>query len=209
VARVERRLTQFLPSPTLETLLLILWVYILQLGAASIGVGPDSFVLRLPVLARPWTLFTTVYAHGGPLHLLTNLFLLLPVGLLVERFTTRVGFHAFFYVSGLLAAAAVVIVGAVVGLPVSAIGASGGVFALVGYAATGAPRPGRSVDTQDRHRRRPRRGSFLLFGLALVVIPLAFGTGLLVALGHATGFSIGLIGGSFGWINATRSETEV
>jgi membrane associated rhomboid family serine protease len=205
VATHDRSVKRYLPSPTLETFLLIAGVYCVQLGAAAIGVGPDLFVLRLPVVSRPWTLFTTVYAHAGPVHLLTNVIVMLPAGLFVERFTTRSGFHVLFFISGLLAAATVVFVGTALGLPVGALGASGGVFALVGYAVTGFPtdRGGTNRRSPDRSRdrRRPGRGSFMLIGVALVVVPVVLGTRPLVALGHATGFAIGLLVGVTQWVN--------
>lgn len=203
----DHSLKHLLPSPTVETFLVIVGVYCLQLAAASIGLSPELFVLRLPVLTRPWTLVTTVYAHAGPVHLLTNAVVLAPAGLFVERFTTRGGFHVFFFTSGLLAATTVVFVGTALGLPVSALGASGGVFALVGYAATGIPRDRSKltrseVDTSLGRRLPSGRGSFLVVGLLLVLVPIVLGTRPLVALGHATGFSIGLIAGAVQWVNA-------
>lgn len=206
MARPQRGLRAYLPSPTLETLVVIFWVYVLQLGAASLGVGPDLFVLRLPVLTRPWTILTTVYAHAGPIHLLANAVVLVPAGLFVEQFSRRWGFHLLFFVAGVTAAGTVVLTGAALGIPVSALGASGGVFALVGYAGTGFP----ATTTTDRReqsvgtpRRTPGRGSFLVLGMLLVAVPVFLGTRPLVALGHATGFVIGLVAGATQWINAT------
>lgn len=217
------------PSPTLETLAVVFGVYMLQLLAAVVagaGAGADLFVLRPPVLTRPWTLLTTVYAHAGPVHLVTNALVLLPTGLYVERFTTRGGFHLLFVCSGLVAAATVVVVGASAGLSVGAIGASGAVFALVGYAVTGRPgarrvrtglgvrAPGTGAGGRGRGRGRgrsrtegrpgPGPGLFLLFGLGLVVFPLLVGRQPLVALGHAIGFGAGLVAGALGWASPQR-----
>jgi membrane associated rhomboid family serine protease len=211
VARRTRSLQDWLPSPTLETLVVIFWVYVLQLGAASVGAGPDLFVLRLPVLTRPWTLFTTVYAHAGPVHLLANAIVLVPAGLFVEQFSTRWGFHGLFFLAGLGAAAAVVIAGTALGIPVSALGASGGVFALVGYAGTGFPtrRAQSNPDGGVRApQRTPGRGSFLVLGMLLVAVPMFLGTRPLVTLGHATGFAVGLVAGATQWINGPAHRSR-
>lgn len=217
------RLRARLPSPTLETILVVLWVYIAQLWVARAGVGLDAFVLRLPVRARPWTLLTTVYAHAGPIHLVTNVLVLALVGLLVEPRISRIGFHALFVSAGVLAAGSVVIVGAATGVPVGAIGASGAVFALVGYGVTAPPGPHHRRRRPVTHaggyadreaaatglagvgsRRQPRSGgpprlSLFVFGVLLVFGPLVVGVTPLELVGHGVGFVVGLGTGAATW----------
>jgi len=208
-----------LTGPTVQTILAVVGMYLLQLGLRSAGVGTDAFVLRLPVSQRPWTLVTTVYAHAGVIHLGTNVAVLALVGLLVEARITRAGFHALFLSAGVLAAGSVVLAGAAIGVPVGAIGASGAVFALVGYGVTAPAAPGRrstpaSGPGSDRPRahgvgRPPSRGpprlSLFGFGTILVFGPLVVGVAPLEVLGHAVGFAIGLGVGAVSW----PGETEV
>mgnify|MGYP006293083733 CR=1 FL=1 len=126
-------------SPTVVTLALILAVFVCQQVAAAVGLG-GLFALSNPLLARPWTLVTSVYAHGGIPHVLGNAAALALGGLLVERLTTRARFHAFFVAVGALAGVAEVAVVGVVGplvpwLPPGArvLGASGAILGLYGY----------------------------------------------------------------------------
>lgn len=221
---VVERLRARLPSPTVETILILVWVYIFELGAGAVGVGVDAFVLRLPVSARPWTLITTVYAHAGELHLLANLVVLALVGLLIEDRISRVGFHALFLSAGVIAAGSVVMLGAAAGVPVGAIGASGAVFALVGYgvtapagresgvgarteylggyvdreaAATGFA--GVGTRSQPRANSGPPRLLLFVFGALLVFGPMLAGGLRLEFVGHITGFIVGLATGVATW----------
>lgn len=208
---MSSRLARFVPSPTLETLLLLWAVYVIQLLGAEVGIGPGAFILGPSIATQPWTLVTTVYAHAGPIHLVTNVLLLVPAGLFVERVTTRSGFHALFYLSGLAAAVVVVLTGAAFGVRAGALGASGAVFALIGYAITGGPRrQTRGLKPVKGRRQVPvsTRALFVLLGGGLVVFPLVIGTRPLVALGHAVGFSSGLIAGALDW-GRPGVETEV
>jgi len=129
----------FRRSPTVVTLALVLAVFACQQVAASVG-WRGLFALSNPLLARPWTLVTSVYAHASVSHLVANALALALGGFLVERLTTGARFHAFFVGVGALAGvtqvALVGIVGPLVpGMPaqVSVLGASGAVLGLYGY----------------------------------------------------------------------------
>ena len=86
-------------SPTVVTLALVLAVFAGQQVAGLLG-WRGLFALSNPLLARPWTLVTSVYAHASVSHLVANALALALGGLLVERLTTRARFHAFFVTVG-------------------------------------------------------------------------------------------------------------
>lgn len=126
-------------SPTLVTLALVLAVFACQELAGLLG-WRGLFALSNPLLARPWTLVTSVYAHTGVSHLAANAVALALGGLLVERLTTNARFHAFFVSVGALAGvtqvALVGVLGPLVpGMPaqVAVLGASGAILGLYGY----------------------------------------------------------------------------
>jgi len=126
-------------SPTVTTLGVIAVVFVCQQVAGVAGLG-GLFALSLPLLSRPWTLVTSVYAHAGLSHLVANALALALGGLLVERLTTSARFHGFFLVVGVLAGvtqvAVVGLLGPLVpGIParVSVLGASGAILGLYGY----------------------------------------------------------------------------
>lgn len=128
-------------SPILEILVAFLIVYTLQFITAFADLVGTLFVLSAPLTENPWTVVTSVYAHAGPQHLLSNAIALVVFGWPVARATTRARFHLFFLGAGALAGIAQVTLGTVPALVVGSgspsavgvIGASGGVFALLGY----------------------------------------------------------------------------
>lgn len=126
-------------SPTLVTLALIGGVFIVQQFAWLAGLE-GVFALSLPLLARPWTVLTSVYAHASVSHLALNALALALGGLLVERVTTSRRFHGFFLTVGALSGVTQVAVTGLLGpvLPgvpagVSVLGASGAILGLYGY----------------------------------------------------------------------------
>jgi Uncharacterized membrane protein (homolog of Drosophila rhomboid) len=126
-------------SPTVVTLACVGGVFLLQQLAALVGLG-GVFALSLPLLARPWAILTSVYAHAGVSHLVANAVALALGGLLVERVTTSLRFHAFFVTVGALSGVMQVVIVGLVGplLPgvptaVSVLGASGAILGLYGY----------------------------------------------------------------------------
>ncbi len=80
----------------------------------------------------PWwaTLFTSLFVHGGWLHLLFNMLYLWIFGSRVEDVMTRARFVAFYVVCGMLATAAQVLVAPHSDVPL--IGASGAVAGVLG-----------------------------------------------------------------------------
>lgn len=188
MARVPRTTARGERSPTVETLVVLAAVFLIQIPIAMAGLT-ELIVLSTAVETAPWTLVTGTYGHAGPGHLLANAVVLLPVGLLVERVTTRLRFHAFFVTTGALAGLAQVAAAPVTGAA-AVIGSSGAVFALVGYALTGNI-------VADRLLRFVRRLSIPWWAAALVI---AVAVALAVALSapgsalvaHAAGLLLGL-----------------
>lgn len=128
-------------SPVFEILVVFIIVYAIQFVTAFANLVGLLFVLAPPVTENPWTIVTSVYAHGGMSHLLSNAIALVVFGWPVARATTRMRFHLFFLLTGSLAGLSQILLSdwltilPVVGTSptVGVIGASGGVFALFGY----------------------------------------------------------------------------
>ncbi len=128
-------------SPIFELLVVFAVVYVLQGIATLAGVMGGLFVLSPPVEHNPWTIVTSVYAHGGLWHLLSNSLALIVFGWPVARATTRLRFHTFFLLTGSIAGVSQIVLTAFAAsvpmLPVTpslgVLGASGAVFALLGY----------------------------------------------------------------------------
>jgi membrane associated rhomboid family serine protease len=128
-------------SPLVELLIVFVAVYLLQLVTAPAGLVGSLFVLSAPLAENPWTVVTSVYAHGGIGHLLSNAVSLVVFGWPVARATTRIRFHVFFVSTGSLAGISQVLFSDVLaGVPLlgfaaspGVLGASGGVFGVLGY----------------------------------------------------------------------------
>ncbi len=194
-------------SPTLTTLKIILVVFVLQLVSVTIGLGTEPFVLHLPLTDEPWTIVTSVYAHGGIMHLIGNCFALLLFGLAVEYFTTPLRYHAFFVLSGALAGIAQVVFTSGLGmLPpgmIRVLGASGAIFALMGYAISGNAL---SAGLLSRLGRRAQ--ILLIFIIAAVFTAQNAGPGV-ANMAHFAGIAIGLVAGRFQLLHTTsESNTE-
>lgn len=187
-------------SPVVETLGLVGAVFVLQqllalAGAAAIGL----VALDASVGARPWTLVTSVYAHSGVEHLLGNAVGIALFGLLIARRTTRRRFHAFFLGTGALAGLAEVWLGGLVGPSPAVLGASGAVFALMGYLLAGNAVSAWLLDRIGLPVR-------LQVGLAVVIavgLTLATASPRSALIGHATGLLVGLVAGRLGVLDAS------
>lgn len=173
-------------SPTLETLVLVGVVFFLQRTAALVGLAVPLFVLTPAFPVAPWTVVTSVYAHAGLAHLLSNAVTLALVGLLVEQTTTRLRFHAFFVATGALSGLAQVTL-----TSGGVLGASGAVFALIGYLLTANPV---SAALFDRVRLS-RRVQIGVFAVLAAVVTLATGAPGVALVAHFTGFALGLLAG--------------
>ncbi len=186
-------------SPVLETLAVMLAVFALQVTLGVLGQAGALAASATTVVAEPWTLATSVYAHAGPGHLVANAVALAVVGPLVARRTTRPRFHAFFVATGVLAVFAELSVGGLLGEPPVVLGASGAVFALVGYMLSGNALTSALLDRVGLSRRAK------LVVLAVVVVGLTVVTGSSRAalVAHAAGLAVGLVSGRLGVLDVT------
>jgi membrane associated rhomboid family serine protease len=172
--------------PVFTTLVLCLGTFAAQAAGGAVGVGPGVFALSLPLDHQPWTLLTSVYAHGGPGHLLANVLALLVVGPLVASVTTTVRFHAFFLSTGSVAG----IVQVVVAVPfggAAVLGSSGAIFALLGYLLVGN-RASERVLAWLPLGRRGRLAVFAVLAAILTAVTAAPGVALAA---HFSGFCLG------------------
>ncbi|MDQ2050673.1 rhomboid family intramembrane serine protease [Natronolimnohabitans sp. A-GB9] len=188
-------------SPIVELLVVFVAVYALQWVTALIGVGlmAGLFVLAPPLSTNPWTIVTSVYAHGGLGHLLSNSLALIVFGWPVARATTRLRFHVFFLVTGAIAGVSqIVFTNAAAAMPLvgvapteGVIGASGAVFALLGYLIAS----NRLSASLASFVEVPQWLSALVFLALAVAVTLATAAPGVALLAHFTGFLLGLVAG--------------
>lgn len=179
-------------SPTADLIAgFILLFGLLQLGEIF-GVGISLVALATPI-ARPWTLVTSVYFHSGIGHLIANSVALALIGFLLERRTTRIRFHVFVLISGMIAGLGELLVGNMLGTPPAVIGASGGILALYGYLVAGNPITGSVLNRFDITKRT---GLIIAVGAAIVITVLTAGPSVAL-VAHAVGFFLGALAGHF------------
>ncbi|WP_323171290.1 rhomboid family intramembrane serine protease [Natrialba sp. PRR66] len=185
-------------SPIFEVLVIFGLVFIIQGLTAVVGAMAGLFILAPPLAENPWTIVTSVYAHDGIWHLLSNSLALLVFGWPVARATTRGRFHAFVLVTGSIAGISQVLLTDfaaaapfLAGTPVAVLGASGAVFALLGYLLTSNRLSAGFASIIDV----PQWVTILVFvGLALTVTLVTAAPGVAL-IAHFTGFLLGLLAG--------------
>lgn len=197
-------------SPLLDLLFVFGLVYVLQLVAATANLMSGFFILSAPVTENPWTVITSVYAHANIGHLLSNAIALLLFGLPVAAATTRVRFHLFFLTTGSIAGLSQILVtGALASAPVigasatpGVLGASGAVFALLGYLlasnrlATGI---GSLVDP-------PRWLTYGVFFAIAALVTVATAQPGVALVAHFTGLLLGLVAGRFNLLAPSKKS---
>ncbi|MFB6200802.1 MAG: rhomboid family intramembrane serine protease [Halorhabdus sp.] len=177
-------------SPTTTLIGLMVVIALLQ-GVLWVFSVPVSLALAWPLTDAPWTLLSSVLAHGGPFHLATNAVGLFVLGLVLERQTSAWRFYAFFLGVGAIAGATEVTVMHVLGDGVSVLGASGAIFGLLGYLLAG----NRLTDAvADRVTVSPRAAIVATVGVALVITWLTRGRRVAL-IAHFTGLVVGLLAG--------------
>ena len=178
-------------SPTIEILLIVVVVFLAQSVLQFIAGAAGIFALAPPVETRPWALVTSVYAHGSVGHLAANAIALVLFGLLVERRTTRIRFHAFFLGTGMIAGLAEIYVSGLVGGPVAVLGASGAIFGLLGYLLAGNV----VSETLFDRIQLSGRAQIGLFVVIAAIVTIATGRPGVALIAHFTGLVLGLIAG--------------
>lgn len=191
----------FLRWSSMAILLSLLIVFICQLIAQSV-LGPAYYQVRdyntflyyltpsrATVLARPWTLVTSIFLHAGFLHLFVNALVLLSFGPVLEARIGRRRFLYIFFGSGIIAGAAQILV---IPPEVVVLGASGAILGTLGTLTALAPRLPVLL--------------FLFIPMPLWVASLGFGVlsailafftigGSIANMAHLTGLIIGFIYG--------------
>ncbi|WP_327053117.1 rhomboid family intramembrane serine protease [Halomicrococcus gelatinilyticus] len=190
-------------SPTVQTLTVFAVVFSLQslVGLVAPTVAIGLFALAPPLTTHPWTLPLSVYAHASVPHLLSNSVALLFVGMLVERVTTTLRFHAFFASVGMAAGVSQVLLGDLFGPPTAVLGASGAVFGLFGYLLAG------NLVTDavlGRVELSPGVQVALVAAFALAVTATTAAPGVAL-IAHFTGLALGLVAGR---LHILRVETQ-
>lgn len=182
-----------LGNPVVETLAAMAVVSALTWVGSLVGLV-GLFALAPPVHRPPWGLLTSVYAHAGPGHLLSNAVVVALAGGLLARATTRLRFHAFFVATGVLAGLAQVWVGGLLGRTGAVLGASGAAFALVGYLLAANPV---SAGVFDR-LRLPPRVVVVVVALVAAGLTVAFSPAGSALVAHFSGALLGLLAGRLG-----------
>ncbi|MFD1644271.1 rhomboid family intramembrane serine protease [Haloarchaeobius litoreus] len=191
-------------SPTLDTLVVFAVVFAFQqlvVGLFGIfgawrPVYAFLFVLDSPI-SQPWTFVTSVYAHAGVGHLLSNAVALVLVGFILERYTTRWRFHLFFVCTGAFAGFVQVLLTDAPGV----LGASGAVFALYGYVLGG----NRLTDGLLRNLDIPAWAEYGVFLVVALVVTVATGAPGVALLAHFTGFLVGVAAGRVNLLAVSQS----
>jgi membrane associated rhomboid family serine protease len=187
--------------PTLSTLSLFAAVFAAQTLSSLLGITPELFALALPLSERPWTIVTSVYAHGGLMHLFSNAFALLVVGPLIARVTTPVRFHTFFVATGSIAGISQVLLTIPFG-PTAVLGASGAIFALLGYALVG----NRASEHALAWLPIGRRGRILAFVALAALLTAATAAPGVALVAHFVGFVLGAAAGRGRILHKPKSD---
>ena len=121
-------------TPTLVGLCVLVWVLNIASGMSPMSPRPIDLLMWggnfLPAtVQQPWRLLSSVFLHGGIIHLAFNMWALWDTGRLAERFYGNFQLLLIFFVSGLS--------GSMTSLFFSAshsvsVGASGAIFGVVG-----------------------------------------------------------------------------
>lgn len=187
--------------PVVEVLVIFLVVFIVQLVTALADLVGSLFVLSAPLEENPWTIPLSVYAHGSLNHLLSNAIALILFGWPVARATTRVRFHVFFVVTGSIAGISQIFVSdALASAPLiggsgsaGVLGASGAVFALLGYFLAS----NRLSSTLGSFLSVPRWLRYTAFVIIAVLLTLATAQPGVAIIAHFIGLLLGLVAGQF------------
>lgn len=189
-------------GPLIDLLVIFVVVHALQAITAVVGAMIGLFVLAPPLTDNSWTIVTSVYAHAGVEHLVSNSVALVLFGWPVARATTRLRFHTFVLVTGALAGISQILVtGTLASLPLfdvtateGVLGASGAVFALLGYLLASNRLSSVFVSFVDA----PRWVTALVFLVLAVIVTLATAQPGVALIAHFTGFLLGLLAGRAG-----------
>lgn len=193
-------------SITLNIIILNVAAFILFAVLLSLNILSIDFIALKPANvfegAYLWTFITSMFMHGGLIHLFVNMFSLFFVGSLVERILGRSRYLYFYLVSGLFAGLFFVLMSltSLSNFEAYAVGASGALFGLVGLLVLLTPNLPVYVMFIPIPIKMKYAGPGLVFVLWLIsVAPMAVG-GEQIPIGntaHLGGLLIGLVYGFY------------
>lgn len=191
-ARLGLRLPERLVTTSLVAALIVAVHLAVVIASQDVGImSADIRVLvghganwpPLTLGGEPWRLATSVFLHGGLLHLAFNLFALSQVGPMVEATFGPPTTAFVFLATGVVGSLA----SALLGSPAVSIGASGAVLGLIGVAAGWGHRDGTSIGLGVRNFMLRWLLYIVVFGLLVPGIDNAAHLG-----GFAAGAAFGL-----------------
>lgn len=120
-------------SPTFILIITMVSVFILQ------NTFDIDYLAFTPALAlqRPWTFVTSMFLHADVSHILFNMFALFFFGIYLERFISMKEYMLLFFASGIVGNIGYMLTAVDSTIPV--IGASGGIYGIMGCLATLRP----------------------------------------------------------------------
>jgi membrane associated rhomboid family serine protease len=191
---------------TKGTLSIIGIMFLVQMAVSIASIPSQSyFVLSEPLLENPWTIVTSVYAHAGIEHLLANSLFLALFGYAVEKMTNVKRFHIFFLTTGMIAGVSQIVVSDIVSEPVGVLGASGAIFALMGYTLFGNKVTDAFIDFLDLGMWKTI-GLYVLSGIVVTFMTASPGV---AVFAHAVGFMLGTVSGHFQILHTKESNSSV
>lgn len=116
-------------SYSMAVLLVTISAFVLQLVAPPLV--PYLWLDPKTAFAMPWTFVTSIFLHGGLMHLFFNMFALVIFGPLLEGRIGGNNFIALYFISGLAGGLGYIVTGG----SVPALGASGAIFGILGALA--------------------------------------------------------------------------
>jgi membrane associated rhomboid family serine protease len=162
------------------TIAITIIMYIVQInidyGSAKLGL--NNLFLDLNLWYQP---LSTMFAHGGEMHLLMNMFVLYQFGNMIEQYRGKIYFIVLYFIGGVITSLLSFAFMHYLGLNHNLVGASGAICVLMGYIAL-----------IDKSQRGGITTWIVLISLAplLIGLPIAWYAHF---IGFAIGFIIGLI----------------
>jgi rhomboid protease GluP len=165
----------FLESLSVTTWLIIINVFMFFIGLILITSLESNF-FEIYLAINPamifegkalWTFLTSMFFHAGLFHLFANMFSLFFVGRFLEKLIGKKRFLGVYFISGLVGGLFFVLASLIYNDPlISALGASGALFGLVGVLAVLVP----------KSRIYLIAGPLVLLLLQFILIPLVSGS---------------------------------
>ena len=148
-------------------------------------------------LSRSWTIVTSMFMHGGILHIAINMWMLYMFGSYVIMLVGQSKFLLLYFVGGIVGSLLFILLS-----PHTAVGASGAVFALGAFLAVMMPKM--RVIIFPLFIPAPLWGA-ILFGLIVAsFIPLLFGYDLIAWQAHLGG---AIVGAAFGFFFRRKQQS--